>query len=398
MRVVYFADVRFPIERANGIQTIETVHALARRDHRVTLVCRPDTESPARDPCAYYGLHPLPTLTITRTPVWGTAPMRRVEYLLAAAGWSLGRLATDIVMTRDLGVASLLVRLPRLARPAVVYESHGFAPTVAGELATLLGTTMQPSERKRRRLLARERHVWRRAEGYATLTSGLLDELTQRFGQRPRVSVVPDGTRLDSGASRPVPTSASTRASLVAYAGHLYPWKGVDVLVQALAQLPRARGLIIGGHSRDNDLARVRALAQQLGVAERIDFTGQVAPADVRARLAAADVLVLPNVPSEISARYTSPLKLFEYLALAKPIVASDLPALREILTPEVTALLVEPGSATALAAGLSRVLDAPHLASTLGANAGRLATEYSWDKRAERLEALFMSARSLDA
>lgn len=398
MRVVYFADVRFPIERANGIQTIETVHALARRGHRVTLVCRPDTESPARDACAYYGLEAMPTLTIARAHVWGAPALRRVEYLLTAAGWSLGRHATDILMTRDLGVASLLLQLPRIARPAVVYESHGFAPTVAGELATLLGTAQPASASKRRRLLARERHVWQRAEGYATLTSALLDELTQRFGQRSCASVVPDGTRLHSGIGRTESSGPSTRASLVAYAGHLYPWKGVDVLVQALAQLPRARGLIIGGHPRESDLDRVRALAHQLGAAERIEFTGQIAPSEVRARLAGADVLVLPNVPSEISARYTSPLKLFEYLAQAKPIVASDLPALREILTPEVTALLVEPGSATALAAGLSRVLDTPHLARTLAANAGRLATEYSWDKRAERLDALFTCARSLNA
>ena len=59
MRILYFADIRFPLERANGIQTMETCHALAGRGHEVHLVVRPDTHTPARDPFAYYGLPPL---------------------------------------------------------------------------------------------------------------------------------------------------------------------------------------------------------------------------------------------------------------------------------------------------------------------------------------------------
>ena len=58
MRILYFADIRFPLERANGIQTMETCHALAARGHDVTLVVRPDTHSPARDPFEFYGLPP----------------------------------------------------------------------------------------------------------------------------------------------------------------------------------------------------------------------------------------------------------------------------------------------------------------------------------------------------
>ena len=66
MRILYFADIRFPLERANGIQTMETCHALAERGHAVTLVVKPDTHSPARDPFEFYGLPPHPTL-IDRT-------------------------------------------------------------------------------------------------------------------------------------------------------------------------------------------------------------------------------------------------------------------------------------------------------------------------------------------
>jgi glycosyltransferase involved in cell wall biosynthesis len=128
---------------------------------------------------------------------------------------------------------------------------------------------------------------------------------------------------------------------------------------------------------------------------DRIVVTGQVAPADVLPRLAAADVLVLPNTASAISERYTSPLKLFEYLTLGRPIVASDLPAIREVLADGRTALLVPPGDPRALAHALTRVATDDALAMRLGAAAAALASEYTWARRAERLErALTEAAR----
>jgi len=65
---------------------------------------------------------------------------------------------------------------------------------------------------------------------------------------------------------------------VVGYAGHLYAWKGVDVLLEALVRLPDVQGLIIGGHQAEPDLARVKSLAERLGLSGRITFTGLVEP------------------------------------------------------------------------------------------------------------------------
>src|SRR6185369_1823445 len=110
MRILSLADIRFPLERANGIQTIETCHALARRGHQVTLLVRPDTQRPARDPLAFYDLPPIDTLTIARVPVRGTAVLRRAQYVAAALRRAIGARDIDVVFTRDLGIASLLLR------------------------------------------------------------------------------------------------------------------------------------------------------------------------------------------------------------------------------------------------------------------------------------------------
>ncbi|HEY8550571.1 MAG TPA: hypothetical protein VIL35_11490, partial [Vicinamibacterales bacterium] len=77
MRLLYLADIRLPLERANGVQTMATCHALAERGHEVTLLVRPDTADEPRDPFAFYGLSHPPTFTIRRVRVSGPAALRR---------------------------------------------------------------------------------------------------------------------------------------------------------------------------------------------------------------------------------------------------------------------------------------------------------------------------------
>jgi glycosyltransferase involved in cell wall biosynthesis len=412
LRILYFADIRFPLERANGIQTMETCHALGERGHDVELIVRPDTEIPARDPFEYYGLPPLERFRIERAPSSGPAAARRLGYLAFAAGRAAGSDRADVVFTRDLGVASLLLRIPHGLRPPVVYESHGYAPEVAAALPELIATATAPPPRKLRRLERREAHVWQRAEGYVTITAALAADLAGRYGERRRVAVIPDGVRLgtrgselgirDAGSGTQEAgfqeAGSGTREAesgfpIVAYAGHLYAWKGVDILLEALALVPGVRGLIVGGHEAEPDLGRVRALTQRLGIAARVTFTGLVAPVRVPNLLRGATILALPNPASAISNRFTSPLKLFEYMAAGRAIVASDLPSVREVLHDGVDALLVAPGDAVALAAAIRRLVAEPALAEQLGRRAAAAAPGYSWSRRAERLEALFTEA-----
>lgn len=396
MRILYLADIRFPLERANGIQTIETCHALARRGHQVTLLVRPDTQEPARDPLAFYDLPPIDTLTIARVRVTGPAVLRRAQYVAAATRRAVGARDVDVVLTRDLGVASLLLRWPRRRRPPLVYESHGYAPVVSGLLPEMLSTAPPASRGKARRLERWERQVWREAEGYVTITEALARDLQERLGAVRDVHVVPDGARMGPKAAFDwigPPGPSSSVSALVVYAGHLYPWKGVEVLIEALALATSLRGRIVGGHPAEPDLGRLQARAQQLGLAGRIEFTGFQPPTAVAASLQAADVLVLPNRATTVSARYTSPLKLFEYLAAGRPIVASDLPAIREILRDNENARLVPADDPRALADALLALTRDTALAVRLARGAFDTASEYSWDRRATRLEAVLTAA-----
>src|SRR5262245_15733851 len=232
---------------------METCHALAERGHTITLFVRPDTAAQPRDPFAFYGVPPVPTFQIARLAVRGTPRTRRVLYL-AAALWRARKMDTDIIVTRDLGVAAALLQLPETSRRSLVYESHGLAAIVGASMGSLLSTATSASARKQRRLWSRERRVWTGAEGYVTITATLMQELEAHFGPRGPAAVVADGVMLQ--ANRTFATPHDDPSPLVAYAGHLYPWKGVDTLLHALVEVPNARGLIVGGHPDEPDLPK----------------------------------------------------------------------------------------------------------------------------------------------
>ena len=386
MRIRYFSDIRFPLERANGVQTMETCHALAARGHQVFLGVRPDTVRPPRDPLQFYGLPELPTLTIDRLRVAGSATVRRILYCLFAVERAVCR-RSDVILTRDLGVASVLLNIPRWLRPPVVFESHGFAPVFAETMDELVSGGARADQAKRDRLFRREERVWKFADGYVATTKTLAAELESKFGPRENAVSVSNGVRLL--ANRRFSPPAARTAPVVLYAGHLYPWKGVEVLLEAVLRLPEVHTVIVGGHPKEGDRLRLLHLATSLGISDRVDFIGMISVSEVQKKLADADVLVLPTTSTVSADRYTSPLKLFEYLAAGKPIVASDLQATREVLEHESNAILVKPSDVDALADGINRVLTDLPLATRIAENAFRAADNFSWEQRAERVERL---------
>jgi glycosyltransferase involved in cell wall biosynthesis len=101
---------------------------------------------------------------------------------------------------------------------------------------------------------------------------------------------------------------------------------------------------------------------------------------------AEADICLLPLSDTAIGSRYTSPLKLFEYMALGKPIVSADVPAIRSVLSSGESALLVPPGDIAALAAAVRKLMQQPAMAAELGGRARQLARRYSWQARAATL------------
>jgi glycosyltransferase involved in cell wall biosynthesis len=169
--------------------------------------------------------------------------------------------------------------------------------------------------------------------------------------------------------------------------------KGVPVLIQAVEIFHRrhprlaVRAIIVGPPA-----AEMRDVSGDL--ADLIMAPGWVYPQDVPPYLRALDVCVLPLPWTEHFAYEASPMKLFEYMASGTPIVASDLPAIAEVLHHEGNALLVPPGDAEALAAALTRLRGDVSLGRRLAAQAALDVRDYAWRERAGRILRMTAAAR----
>jgi glycosyltransferase involved in cell wall biosynthesis len=384
LEVLVPADIRFPLERASGVQIVKTAAALSGAGARTTLLVRQSDPRPTAEILALFGVAPHPGLRVRRVQVLhrrGSFAIPRASFLARAAlaAWPALRRGA-VVLTRDLQLADVLLRLP--GRPRVVYEAHAVEALMYAERAALYGTAEESDPRKQARLQRREGRVWRGAAAVVTTTAGIRDSFSDAYGERPRAHVVPNGCDPSEAPFDGLPEGEPE----ILYAGQLYPWKGVDVLVEAFARVPRGRLVILGGIEGEHDTARVRALVLRLGLADRVDMPGLVPQARVADALRRASVVAVPFLRTAMTERHTSPLKAFEAMAAGRAIVASDLPSTREVLRHGHTAWLVPPGDVAALAGGLRRLLDDRELALSLARAAHSAAPAYAWPARAEAL------------
>ena len=247
----------------------------------------------------------------------------------------------------------------------------------------------------------------RHADLVVVVSEPLRDELVKHGIDPARILVNPNG--VDPQRYSPVVDGAAVRTDLgfdgktvVGFIGTFGRWHGAEVLVDAFAEALRRRPglrdsfrLLLIGDGQTMPLVRERIRGHDLQGLVRL--TGLVAHADGPRFLAACDIYASPHVPNADGSRFFgSPTKLFEYMAMGRGIVASDLDQIGEVLTHKVNAYLVEPGSVSALADGLIALADEPEVARRLGEAARTIAEkEHSWAAHTRRIvESLAAVAR----
>lgn len=207
-------------------------------------------------------------------------------------------------------------------------------------------------------------------------------------GLRARIEVIPVG--VDTARHTPHPEGRRTPRASLLYLGRLKRYKGVDLLVQAVAKLAReglhVDFLIAGAGDGRPELER---LVEESGVADRVIFLGFV---DERTKI---DLLRTSWVHGLASAKEGWGITVVEAGACGTPSVASDSPGLREAVVDGATGLLVQHGNVDALAAAIRRLVTDPRLRGRLGEEARRYAESLSWEATSAAMERMLLSVAS---
>ena len=228
-------------------------------------------------------------------------------------------------------------------------------------------------------------------------TADEAQELIEGYGADPqRVNVVAPG--VDLGTFQPLDRAEARRVvgygsgRLLLFVGRLERLKGVEIAIRALALLRDRRHddvrlLILGEDSlegEESEKERLKAIASEAGVRDRVDFIGSVAHHELPYFYAAADVCVMPSYSESFG------LVALEAQACGCPVVASGVSGLRSVVRDEVSGYLIDEHDPAAYAERIGRLLENSELAQQMGRRGRLLAQRFSWTRTADRLELLF--------
>ncbi|MEW6144048.1 MAG: glycosyltransferase family 4 protein [Thermodesulfobacteriota bacterium] len=369
-RVFYVGSPELFSRGASAIHIMKMCQAMARLGVKTTLLI--PTDRTHGEMFQYYGVESK--FRIVPFPYFGNSSARNITHgVLASVYAGRKRKEFDLAVTRNIVFASLAANV---IRAPFVYDAHH--PLVTG--ARVLFNSFK-----------RSNHLVR----FTTNSRGL-GEIYLREGLPPEKLVVAHNG-VDLEGYRSLPEKSRARADLglpegrkiVCYSGNIYEGRGIEYLIDIAPGMSDALFLIVGG--LEKDVVRCRTLAREKNAAN-IKFTSYVSHDMVPLYLAASDLLVMPYT-SHMTIRggtyaqdFTSPIKLFEYMASGRPIVATSIPSVSEVLEDGVNAVLVPPDSAEALEAGIKRALADPPLSARLAERASYDVRGYTWEERAKKL------------
>lgn len=361
MRILLPTLAPFPSSDASVVQVAQMAQAFAALGHDVLLVAPIPGAGSVAD---VLGEEPrFSVRTLSRRVHRGQSYVHALRIAALARRWR-----PDLVHSRNLRGSLLLA----LRGVPTILEAH-----------TIGALSGRQDRWALRRLLAAPG-----GRGIVAISAALAHDLASELEvDADRILVAHDAVR----PSTEVPPLRTGSGPLhVVYTGSLYPGKGAEALIELALRCPWARFSIAGGP--DVRAAALGSRADALGLSN-LTVLGPLPPVAARALQVEADVLVAPfsrRVESDSGhdiARWTSPMKLFEYLASGRPTVVSDLPVLREVVRPDVDALMVPPDDPGALVRALERLRDDPDLGVRLATSAlERVRDEFTWELRARRI------------
>lgn len=370
MKLYYIANARMPTEKAHGIQIAKMCEALAEEGIDITLVV-PRRKTEKQSLKEYYRLRC--DIKLVRLPVIDWYTGGRIGYFLSSLSFVFSYLI--FLFIKKLKGEKFIIYTVDIDN----YSSSALA---------LIGKSLFSEMHGAKKPTFAQRTLFKKIKGVIAINKIIIEELKNNFPHSSAQYIVePNGVDLAQFSTVYNKKDARIKLGLpvdipiVLYTGRFFDWKGLEILPQAALLTSHIRWQTVGGSKEDFE----RLVKQTLP--ENLFFAGGRPHEEMPLWFASADaLLVLGTVRDIQSYRYTSPMKLFEYLASRRPIIASNTPAIREIVT-EKEVIFYAPDDAQNLAQLAEQaVYDKEKKTQSLTELAFNLAKKYSWSARAKRV------------
>lgn len=368
MNIIYITNVRIPTVRAQGYAVMKMCSAFVKAGAKVNLFVPTRGKSKLRqNPFDFYGIEK--NFEIKKVPSF--------DFL----GWTIkfGQLFYWLDILSFLIVSRLKIKI----RPGDIIYTRDFMTTLFFSKKNPIYLEIHdiPSSRFLfRRAIKKARLIF-------VLNSYLKTELIKLGVLESIIRIAPSGIEIKDFDINQSKEEARRKLDLpldkkiALYSGHLYSWKGADILARAAKFLPEIIFVFVGG--AEPELSRFK---KEYKNQKNIIILPFVERNFIPPYLKSADVLVLPNSAQEkISSNYTSPLKLFEYMAAKRPIIASDLPSIREILD-EKSCVFAKAGDEKSFADAIMKILSEAPFGTDLAEKAYENVKKYAWQDRAQKI------------
>jgi glycosyltransferase involved in cell wall biosynthesis len=366
MRIVYISDSAIPSSSPNSVHVMKMCQAFSDLGHNVTLIAKNTTAcfKDVNDVFAFYAVQRNFKLEIfPRVAFKGSG-----AYYNFSLAWRVLSFSADVIYTRSITAAYFLLLYGR----RVVFEVH------------------EPYEGKGRRLREMFRFIVhsRNLFKLVVISKALRQYYIEHFSlSSDRIIVAHDGADPFPSA---VPTIINNNFK-VGYVGSLLTGKGMEIIIPLAKRCPRIEFHVVGG-----SVQQTREIREKAGDLPNLVFHGFKPQKELPGYIASFDVAIAPYTSlikvsekrgANNLALWMSPLKVFEYMSAGKPIVASKLDVITEILQHGRNALLCAPGNQDEWVSAIERLMGEAPLRKMLASNAlSDFNHQYSWKERAERI------------
>lgn len=372
MKISYCAHSKVPSREANSIHVMKMCQALAKQGINTELIV-PNNQTERGDPYEYYGVANSFTITHIKWP--------KIKFGVLAFSYRVLRHIKTLKGTVTYGRDLTSCFFTALSGIPTVWESHspveymGFPYTLFFKLMS-----------KRKSLLK-----------IVVITTTLKQYFIKKHGISPdKLVVLPDcSDPIDLEKVKPAKLQLNNYKANIGYIGQLYPGKGMEILSQLIPCCPDVMFHIIGGNEKD-----IRYWKNELRKKTNVTFYGFMKPSDTIAYGLAMDILIAPYLrrvqgagekqfESDLS-NWMSPLKLFEYMSYKKPIIATDLPVLHDVLN-DNNSIMCNPDNINDWVDAINRLVDNKDEAQRIAETAfSEFNEKYTWDIRAKKIVELY--------